>query len=48
VRYSKEGIKKQVEDSVDRILLLSLKQILRYIGKVMNIVDYKRMIELLY
>jgi hypothetical protein len=48
VRYSKEGIKKQVEDAVERIFLKVLKFVFRFMGRVLGTTSYKRMFELTY
>lgn len=46
VRYSKEGIKKQVEDAVERIFLKAFKHILRFMGKAMLIFEYNKLFDL--
>jgi hypothetical protein len=40
IRYSKEGIKKQVEDAVDRILMKVLEKVFRFIGQVHFVKTY--------
>jgi hypothetical protein len=48
VRYSKEGIKKQVEDAVDRIFMKVLKNVFRFIGQVLFVNTYRKLFELTY